>query len=71
MDTFSPKGSIQWDFDFGRETKKPMISEDYLSWSPSKWSRWEDLNLWVYLNLYNWIIFNDYKWLYLGNWPYL
>jgi hypothetical protein len=39
MDTFSPKGSIQWDFDFGRETKKPMISEDYLSWNPSKWSR--------------------------------
>jgi hypothetical protein len=29
MDTFRPKGSIQWDFDFGRETKKPMISEDY------------------------------------------
>jgi len=42
MDTFRPKGSIQWDFDFGRETKKPMITGDYLSWSPSKWSRWEE-----------------------------
>jgi hypothetical protein len=39
MDTFRPKGSIQWDFDFGRETKKPMISEDYLSWNPSRKSR--------------------------------
>jgi len=52
-------------------TKKLMISEDYPSRRFNQWSRWEDLNLWVYLNLYNWIIFNDYKWLYLGNWPYL
>ena len=39
MVTFRRKGSIQWDFDFGRETKELMISEDYLSWSRGKWSR--------------------------------
>ena len=39
MDTFTPKGSIQWDFDFGRETKKQIISEDYQGWNPSNWSR--------------------------------
>jgi len=53
MDTFRPKGSIQWDFDFGRETKKLMITGDYLSWSPSKWSRWEDLDIHPTLNLQN------------------
>ena len=30
MDTFSPKGSIQWDFDFGGETKNSMITTNAL-----------------------------------------
>jgi len=51
--------------------KNPIDYNELRERGSLKWSRWEDLNLWVYLNLYNWIIFNDYKWLYLGNWPYL